>query len=57
MPSSEGVSAASWTPDSWRSKPVSQPVDYPQSTSTKLEKVVRKLNHLPPLVTHQEVRP
>jgi len=48
-------SAAPWTPSSWRSKPVSQPVDYPESTSAKLESVVNKLNHLPPLVTHQEI--
>lgn len=42
-----------WTPDSWRAKPVSQPVAYPDAA--QLQSVVEQMSRLPPLVTSWEV--
>lgn len=44
---------STWTPSSWRDKPITQDVDYPDAAHQA--RVVRKLKHLPPLVSHQEV--
>ncbi|PPQ83720.1 hypothetical protein CVT25_006124 [Psilocybe cyanescens] len=43
----------SWSPDSWRSKPVAQDVEYPDQAH--LTKVLSKLEALPPLVTPSEI--
>ncbi|KAG8962079.1 hypothetical protein FRC03_004619 [Tulasnella sp. 419] len=42
-----------WSPSSWRSKPVAQPVHYPDET--QLSNVLEKLRKLPPLVTPGEI--
>ncbi|KAG8910854.1 hypothetical protein FRC01_006087 [Tulasnella sp. 417] len=42
-----------WSPSSWRSKPVAQPVIYPDET--KLKGVLEKIQKLPPLVSPGEV--
>jgi 3-deoxy-7-phosphoheptulonate synthase len=42
-----------WTPDSWKTKPLAQRVEYPDSAS--LKKVLGALAELPPLVTSWEV--
>ncbi|KII83228.1 hypothetical protein PLICRDRAFT_119688 [Plicaturopsis crispa FD-325 SS-3] len=43
----------SWTPDSWRSKPATQGVTYPDEQH--LSKVLSKISTLPPLVTPSEI--
>lgn len=63
MPSSppptpaSGPSAASaarpWTPDSWRSRPEAQRIEYPDAAA--VEREVAKLRSLPPLVTSWEI--
>lgn len=65
------MSAANWTPESWRQHPITQAVEYPVcATSTEspapdpaawrrkkgLEEVKQKLRSLPPLVSAVEVR-
>ncbi len=42
-----------WNPDSWREKVASQDVAYPDAAA--LERVVREMSRLPPLVTSWEV--
>ncbi|ORZ32105.1 DAHP synthetase [Catenaria anguillulae PL171] len=42
-----------WTPDSWTTKPRVQDVEY--EDTQHLDKVLRKLRHLPPLVSPQEI--
>lgn len=42
-----------WTPQSWRSKPIRQGVVY--EDQEHLQKVLNKLQHLPPMVTPSEV--
>lgn len=42
-----------WSPDSWQSKPLAQPIDYPDPQS--LREVLARLAELPPLVTSWEV--
>jgi len=42
-----------WSPDSWRRKPVAQPVVYPDAAA--LARVLDALGRLPPLVTSGEV--
>lgn len=42
-----------WSPNSWRQKPLEQPIDYPDST--KLRSTLAHLASLPPLVTSWEV--
>jgi 3-deoxy-7-phosphoheptulonate synthase len=44
---------ALWSPDSWRSKPIAQRIDYPDATA--LRGVLTELAQLPPLVTSWEV--
>ncbi|KAF4605532.1 hypothetical protein EYR40_004318 [Pleurotus pulmonarius] len=44
---------SSWSPSSWTSKPVAQGVEYPDEQ--KLQKVLSKINTLPPLVTPSEI--
>ena len=46
--------AAKWTPEGWRSKPISQMPDYPDQA--KLESVETKLRGYPPLVFAGEAR-
>ncbi|KAG6826020.1 hypothetical protein H0H92_001411 [Tricholoma furcatifolium] len=42
-----------WTPESWKEKPVAQPVSYPDDAH--LERVLSKISELPPLVTPSEI--
>jgi 3-deoxy-7-phosphoheptulonate synthase len=42
-----------WTPDSWKEKQVNQDVVYP--SQEEVNKVLEKIQTLPPLVSHQEV--
>lgn len=42
-----------WTPDSWKSKPIKQWVDYPDPQA--LEAALHQLSHFPPLVTSGEI--
>lgn len=42
-----------WSPDSWRSKPIKQPVSYDDQTA--VDAAVQKLRHLPPIVTPHEI--
>ncbi|KAJ3508996.1 hypothetical protein NLJ89_g5452 [Agrocybe chaxingu] len=44
----------SWSPSSWKGKPIAQDVEYPDQV--QLGKVLAKLSTLPPLVTPSEVR-
>lgn len=55
--SSASTALPSWSPQSWRSKPVGQPVDYGQDSAARLAGVTQRLAHLPPLVTNEEVSP
>lgn len=43
-----------WTPSSWRSRHVSQPVNYPAQAEATLGDVLSKIRSLPPLVTYSE---
>lgn len=43
-----------WKPSSWRSHPVSQPVEYP--SETKLQDATKQLRSLPGLVTTHEIK-
>ncbi|KAF9258150.1 DAHP synthetase [Marasmius fiardii PR-910] len=44
-----------WTPTSWKTKTVAQPVHYEGDNADKLPRVLNKLSSLPPLVTAAEV--
>ncbi|KAL4073188.1 DAHP synthetase [Scleroderma yunnanense] len=44
---------STWTPSSWSSKPIAQPVEYPDQEH--LNSVLAKINILPPLVTPAEI--
>lgn len=48
------MSIPTWTPSSWRDKPIAQDVTYPDKAH--LSRVLGKLRHLPPLVSPAEVR-
>ncbi|KIO26851.1 hypothetical protein M407DRAFT_14997 [Tulasnella calospora MUT 4182] len=52
-PSNGANDSDSWSPSSWRSKPVAQPVIYPDET--KLKGVLEKIQKLPPLVSPGEI--
>lgn len=43
-----------WTPSSWRDKPIAQDVTY--EDKEELDRVLGKLRRLPPLVSTVEVR-
>jgi 3-deoxy-7-phosphoheptulonate synthase len=45
--------STSWSPDSWRAKPIEQPIEYPDADA--LRGVLAELSRLPPLVTSWEV--
>ncbi|RHZ84505.1 hypothetical protein Glove_80g42 [Diversispora epigaea] len=45
--------ADNWSPSSWRTKPIKQDVIY--DDKEHLKKVLTKLNHLPPMVTPEEI--
>jgi 3-deoxy-D-arabino-heptulosonate 7-phosphate (DAHP) synthase class II len=47
------MSNPKWSVDSWKSKPVLQDVVY--EDQVHFDKVLKKLNHLPPMVTPTEV--
>ncbi len=47
------MQADTWSPSSWQTKRLDQPVTYPDAT--RLETVLKKLTRLPPLVTSWEV--
>jgi len=54
--SNRGIQAGSgnaWSPSSWKSKPVKQSVNYEDENT--VEKALKKLESLPPLVTAAEV--
>ncbi|KAI0226997.1 hypothetical protein L0F63_007413 [Massospora cicadina] len=53
MPTDPNHLAECWTPDSWRSKPIKQDVQY--TDNHKLERCISKLSHLPPLVSPAEI--
>ena len=53
LPTINGTRASTWTPDSWRSKPIVQAVDYEDDQAVKA--AIAKLEHLPPLVTPREI--
>ena len=42
-----------WTPDSWKTKPIAQRIEYPDPAA--LDKALAALAKLPPLVTSWEV--
>jgi 3-deoxy-7-phosphoheptulonate synthase len=42
-----------WTPDSWKSKPIHQAVQYDNPEAFK--QAIDKISQLPPLVNHVEV--
>ncbi|BEI81190.1 hypothetical protein CcaverHIS002_0203500 [Cutaneotrichosporon cavernicola] len=44
---------STWSPTSWRTKPITQDVTYPDAAHH--DRVLRKLRTLPPLVSEQEV--
>jgi len=44
---------AGWSPSSWRTKPIKQPVDYEDQKAVETARV--KLRHLPPIVTPTEI--
>lgn len=44
---------SAWTPGSWQSKPIAQPVEYPDPSA--VQEVLRELSGLPPLVTSWEI--
>ncbi|HOM19282.1 MAG TPA: 3-deoxy-7-phosphoheptulonate synthase, partial [Thermoguttaceae bacterium] len=44
---------AAWSPSSWQTKPMAQAVEYPDQAA--LERVLRELSCLPPLVTSWEI--
>ena len=46
-------SQAEWTPSSWRSRPIKQPVSYDDNTA--VDKSLNKLRRLPPIVTPTEI--
>ncbi|KAI8999502.1 DAHP synthetase [Gaertneriomyces semiglobifer] len=50
----EGTATGGWAPDSWKSKKVVQDVAY--EDKDQLNKVLQKLQHLPPLVSPEEIR-
>ncbi|KAG6844651.1 hypothetical protein H0H87_005102 [Tephrocybe sp. NHM501043] len=50
---SQSTPPTQWSPESWKDKPVAQPVSYPDRTH--LNKVLSKLETLPPLVTPSEI--
>ncbi|KAG6908612.1 hypothetical protein DXG01_004015 [Tephrocybe rancida] len=50
------MSQSQWTPVSWKDKPVAQAVQYPDATHLN-NRVLTKLETLPPLVTPSEVPP
>ncbi|RKP12171.1 DAHP synthetase [Piptocephalis cylindrospora] len=45
---------SAWTPNSWKEKPIRQDVTYEDPTA--VDRAVKKLEHLPPLVTPGEIR-
>ncbi|TCD61912.1 hypothetical protein EIP91_007726 [Steccherinum ochraceum] len=47
------MSEGTWTPDSWRSRPAAQDVEYPDREH--LSRVLSKIRNLPPLVTPSEI--
>ena len=44
---------STWTPDSWKTKPLAQRVEYPDRAA--LRQILAALAELPPLVTSWEV--
>lgn len=48
-----GIPSANWTPSSWRSKPIKQPVEYEDQAD--VNRATTKLRHLPPIVTPTEI--
>ncbi|KAL4796769.1 DAHP synthetase [Aspergillus venezuelensis] len=55
MTTNTNTESKPWTPTSWSSKPITQSVIYPDSTSSELSSSLTKLQKLPPLVTTHEI--
>ncbi|KAJ3107092.1 hypothetical protein HDU96_008016 [Phlyctochytrium bullatum] len=53
-PAQQQATTDSWSPSSWRTRPIVQDVPYPSTAS--VDAVTAKLRHLPPLVSVEEVR-
>lgn len=53
MASNDSVANDTWTPTSWKSKPIVQDVVY--EDQAHVDRVVDKLGRLPPMVSPQEV--
>ncbi|KAJ3165808.1 hypothetical protein HK101_012075 [Irineochytrium annulatum] len=47
--------ATGWSVDSWKTKKIVQDVTYPNESKPAFDSVLKKLNHLPPLVSQAEV--
>ncbi|KAK3114454.1 Aromatic/aminoadipate aminotransferase 1 [Teratosphaeriaceae sp. CCFEE 6253] len=47
------LSSSHWSPSSWRSRPIKQPVDYEDTAA--VERATAKLRRLPPIVTPTEI--
>ncbi|KAK0267057.1 Aromatic/aminoadipate aminotransferase 1 [Friedmanniomyces endolithicus] len=50
---SNGTSHSDWSPSSWRTKPIKQPVNY--EDQALVDKATAKLRRLPPIVTPTEI--
>lgn len=50
---SNGTKEAAWTPGSWRTKPIAQPVNYEDNDAVDV--ALAKLKHVPPIVTPTEI--
>ena len=48
-----GTANGEWSPSSWRSRPIKQPVEY--EDQAKFDKSLQKLQQLPPIVTPTEI--
>lgn len=53
MATEDQVQSGQWHPMSWKTKPIVQDVVY--DDPAHVERVVKKLNNLPPMVSPQEV--
>ncbi|KAJ3216495.1 hypothetical protein HDU67_009362 [Dinochytrium kinnereticum] len=53
-PTTSAASPDAWSPDSWKTKKIVQDVTY--DDQEHLERVLKKINHLPPLVSEAEIQ-
>ncbi|KAI8846082.1 hypothetical protein BC829DRAFT_399199 [Chytridium lagenaria] len=52
--STDDAGSSSWAPDSWKSKKIVQDVSY--DDQAHVDRVLNKINHLPPLVSEAEIQ-